>query len=1049
MRTYIYSRRKLISGLVIAVVMTAAAFIHDTITRSRPLAQSNPNTIISPTLYQDLRWRSVGPHRGGRVTAVAGVRTQPNTFYLGSCGGGVWKTVNYGITWEPVTDGQIATGSIGAIDVSDSDPNVVYVGTGSDAIRSNVGVGKGVYKSTDAGRKWTFVGLKDAGQIGAVVIHPTNPDIVWVAAIGNPFGPNSTRGVFRTKDGGQTWQQVLFINDHTGVVSLALNWSHPNEVYAGAWRGERKPWTIISGGPASEGGIYKSTDGGDTWSHLTSGLPQKLIGKIDLDVARSKPNVVYALVEAPGTEGGVYRSDDSGATWKLVNSDASLRVRPFYFNNIDVNPKNENEVWVNTLTVRKSLDGGRSWTSVRVPHGDNHGVWFNPDNPLIMIQCNDGGATVTQDGGRSWSSIMNQPTAEIYMVDVDEQFPYRLYGPQQDNSTFIVASLPPFAWGPQPEQTWGQGPGCETGQVRTQPSGKIVYGVCKGEFGRYNVETGQEKHYWVYPQNRYGHNPKDMKYRFVRQSPIEVSPHDPKVVYHGSQYLHRTMDDGVTWETISPDLTANDPLKQVISGEPITRDITGEEVYSALYAIKESRLERGVIWTGSNDGPVHITRDGGKTWQNVTPKDLPRDSHIANIEDSPHRKGSAYLAAYRFQVNDWQPYLFVTNDYGATWTRLTDGQNGIPADWPTRVVREDPEREGLLYAGTEFGAFVSFDQGKHWQTLQQNLPTTPVNDIKVHHQDLVIATMGRAFWILDNITPLEQIAAGLRSQQAANAAANFDSKAQAYLFQPRAAYRMRYAVGGRSSGGPEYPPPGAQIDYYFATAPADEITLEIQDAGGKLVRSITSAVTRQAADGAARQEADPDEGRGSRLGGPPARLTKKAGMNRFVWDLRYPGVGGAGGGPLAVPGKYQVKLTSGSWSQTRTLEIKLDPRVAADGVTLADLQEQLDLSLKVRDAISEARRLSTRIREARDKLKDHPEASKKLLELWDRVVTAGGPYPQPMLIDQFSNIARMIGQADQKVGKDAFVRYDDLMKEMTDIKAALDRITGGSSSSIR
>lgn len=1027
-------------ALALLVVMTGLPLVSGALSSGTVQAQTAANSGITAALFQDLRYRNVGPHRGGRVTAVAGVRRQPNVFYMGGTGGGVFKTTNSGITWEPITDGQIATGSIGAIEVSEANPDIVYVGTGSDGLRSNIIIGKGVYKSTDAGKSWAFVGLKDAGQIGAVIIHPTNPDLVYVAAIGNPFGANAERGVFRSRDGGKSWQRVLFINEETGVVSVAMNWANPNEIYAGAWRAKRTPWTIISGGAASEGGIYKSTDGGDNWARVTNGLPQNLIGKIDLDVARSKPTTVYALIEAPGGEGGVYRSDDSGATWKQTSANQALRVRPFYFNNIDVNPKNENEVWVNSLNMLKSVDGGRNWTTVRVPHGDTHGIWFNPDNPNIAIQCNDGGANITQDGGRSWSSILNQPTAEIYMVDVDEQFPYRIYGPQQDNSTLIVNSLPPHGWGPEAEQTWIQGPGCETGQMRPQPNGKIIYGVCKGEFGRYNLETGQEKHYWIYPQNRYGHNPKDMKYRFVRQTPIEVSPHNPQVVYHGSQFLHRTSNDGATWEVISPDLTANEPDKQVISGEPITRDITGEEVYSALYAIKESRLERGVIWTGSNDGPVYVTRDGGKNWKNVTPKDLPPGGRVQTIEDSPHRKGSAYIAVYRYLLNDWQPYIYVTNDYGASWARLTDGSNGIPADCPTRVMREDPKQEGLLYAGTEFGMYVSFDFGKNWVSLQQNLPVTPVTDIKVHRDDLVLSTMGRSFWIMDNITPLQQIAAGLPSNPKAQRASNpppdvTSPVAPATLFQPRNAYRLRYAASGASPNMPEYPANGAQIDYYFSHAPAEEVKLEIFDANNRLVRAFTT--------GAARQEAEGGQGmRGGRSGGAAARLTKKVGMNRFVWDMRYPGVDGAGGGPLVAPGKYQISLTVGNRGQSRWFEIKLDPRVAADGVTLADLQEQLEISLKVRDAIGEARRLATRLREARDKLKDNPEATKKLQALLDRVVTASMIYPQPMLIDQFSNIARMIGQADQKVGRDAFLRYDDLMKEMAEIKTALDAIAG-------
>ena len=690
------------------------------------------------------------------------MRTQPNVFYMGATGGGVWKTENYGVTWTPISDGQIATGSIGAIDVSDSNPNVIYVGTGSEAIRSNVILGRGVYKSTDAGKTWQFSGLRDVGQIGQVKIHPKNPDIAYVAAIGNPFGWGPERGVYRTKDGGKTWQKVLFINEQTGVVSVAINWSNPNEIYAGAWRGQRKPWTIISGGPAAEGGVYKTTDGGDRWTRVSSGFPDDLIGKVWVDVAQSNPKVVYAQVEAKGAKGGLYRSADSGATWTLVNSGQSIRARPFYFNKVFVNPKDENEVYVTALGFQRSTDGGRTFTAIPTPHGDDHIVWINPDNPKIFIETNDGGANVTQDSGKSWSTQMNQPTAEFYMVDADEQFPYRLYGPQQDNSTVYVANVPPFSWPPdQPTQTWFQASGCESGQIRPTPDGKIVYGDCKGEFGRYNVETGQEQHYWIYPQQRYGKNPKDMRYRFVRQAPIEVDAHNPKIVYHGSQYVHKTIDGGIHWTRFSPDVTANGPEGHVTSGEPITRDMTGEEVYAALYSMRSSRLEPGVFWTGSNDGPVWVTRDNGRTWKNVTPPGLPPGGRVHTIEDSPHRRGSAYVSVYRMYLNDFKPYLYMTNDYGQHWTLLTDGSNGIPGDQPMHVVREDPEQEGLLYAGTLEGAYVSFDQGKHWQTLQQNLPATPVTDFKVHHGDLVASTMGRSFWIMDNVAPLRQIAASV------------------------------------------------------------------------------------------------------------------------------------------------------------------------------------------------------------------------------------------------------------------------------------------------
>lgn len=1032
-----------------AVVVLTLFLVCDGRMTAQMAARTDANTIVDPKLYQDLRYRSIGPHRGGRVTAVAGVRTQPATFYMGSVGGGVWKTTNSGIVWTPVTDGQISTGSIGAIAVSDSNPDVIYVGTGSSAIRSNVILGRGIYKSTDAGRTWTFAGLKDAGQIGTMRVHPKNPDAAYAAVLGNPFADGPERGVYRTRDGGRTWQKVLFINDRTGTVSLAMNNSNPDEIYAGAWRGQRTPWTIISGGPASDGGVYKTTDGGDHWTHLTNGLPRNLIGKVWVDLAQSRPSVVYAMVEAPDTEGGLYRSDNGGSSWTLVNSDRSLRARPFYFNYVNVNPKNENEVWVNELSLHKSTDGGKTFANVSAPHGDMQGMWFNPDNPNLIVQSNDGGANVSLDGGRSWSTQMNQPTAEFYMVDTDERFPYWVYGPQQDNSTVMVANVPPFSWGPDdPAQTWFQASGCESGQIRPIPSGKIVYGDCKGEFGRYNIETGQEQHYWIYPQQRYGKPPKDMKFRFVRQAPIEVSPHNPNVVYHGSQYLHRTIDGGIHWEKISPDLTAAEPDKLAWeSGEPITRDMTGEEVYAALYAIRASRLEQGVIWTGSNDGPVFVTRDDGKTWKNVTPKDLPPGGRVHTIEDSPHRKGSAYVSVYRLYFGDFKPYLYMTNDYGEHWTLLTDGTNGIPVDHPIHVVREDPEKEGLLYAGTWYGAFVSFDQGKHWQTLQQNLPATPVTDMKVFRGDLVISTMGRSFWVMDNVSPLRQLAAGFVKTPArpvTDAAAApkritpFDQAAASFLYQPVIAYRTRYSPSGPRPDQPEYPPIGARLDYSLASAPSSEVKLEIFDSSGKVVRSFSSE-GRGGGGG----------GRGGRGGGLPSTLPKKVGMNRFIWDLRLPGAWssnaplGEGGGPLVAPGTYRARLTYDGIAKTESFQVKIDPRVTRDGVTQADLLQQMLFSLKVRDAIGEVRKLIERVREARDK-KIGDQA--KLQELWNRLVNKPGPYPDTMLLDQISNIQREINQADQKIGASAIERYNDVMKEFKAIKAEVDKIAPAASS---
>jgi photosystem II stability/assembly factor-like uncharacterized protein len=1065
------------------LLLTAAglAFIifGDARLATRAIAQANGNTIVSPNSYQDLRWRSIGPHRGGRSTAAAGVRTQPNVFYMGATGGGVWKTENYGITWFPVSDGQIPTGSIGAIDVSDSNPNVVYAGTGSEAIRSNVIVGRGVYKSTDAGKTWQYAGLKDVGQIGQLKVHPKNPDIAYVAAIGQPFGWGPERGVFRTKDGGKTWQKVLFINDQTGVVSIAINGSNPNEVFAGAWRGQRKPWTIISGGPAAEGGVYKTTDGGDHWSRVSNGFPDDLIGKVWVDVAQSNPKVVYAQVEAKGAKGGLYRTADGGLNWTLVNSSPSLRARPFYFNKVFVSPKDENDVWVSELNFHHSTDGGKTFVNVNTPHGDNHVVWFNPDQPHIFIETNDGGANITQDGGKSWSSINNQPTAEMYMVDADEQFPYNIYGPQQDTGkNLTVPSFPPTAWGPDdPVQFWQPAPGCESGQVRPIPSGKIVYGDCKGEFGRMNVETGQEQELWINPQQRYGKLPQDMMYRFVRQAPIEIDAHNPNIVYHGSQFVHKTTDGGVHWTKFSPDVTANGPEGHVTSGEPITRDMTGEEVYAALYSMRSSRLEPGVFWTGSNDGPVWMTRDNGRTWKNVTPAGLPPGGRVHTIEDSPHRKGSAYVSIYRMYMNDFKPYLYMTNDYGAHWTLLTDGTNGIPSDQPMHVVREDPEQEGLLYAGTLQGAYVSFDQGRHWQTLQQNLPATPVTDFKVHHGDLLASTMGRAFWILDDVAPLRQIAASvikpartrttdapagqvgrvgqvgdgkevaLASMQTPAAAAKpaapkvvqafrpaikpFDGSS-VFLFTPAPAYRVHYTPLTGRPDAPEYPPAGARIDYYLASS-SSEVKLEILDAAGKVVRSYSSEARAAAAGG---------RGGGRRGGGLPSSLPTKAGMNRFVWDLRYPGGpagngdgeggGFSGGGPLVAPGSFRARLTAGGMTKTESFAVKIDPRIAKDGVTAADLAEQTKLALKVRDALADARALATRVRQAMD-AKRGDQA--KLQSVADRLTTRSGPYEDQMFVDQLSNINREITQADQKVGASAYERFNQLIKEWTALKA--------------
>jgi photosystem II stability/assembly factor-like uncharacterized protein len=1024
---------------------------HDLPVGSLPLhAQSDANIVAPREAYKDLRWRMVGAGRGGRVTGFSGVRQRPHTFYAGSTGGGVWKTEDAGITWAPVGDGQITTGSIGSIDVAPSNPDHVWVGTGSAATRSNVIIGRGMFKSTDAGRNFQFVGLREAGQIGGVRVHPTNADIVWAAALGSPFGPNDERGIFKTNDGGKTWKKTLFIDNEHGGRDIEVDWQNPDVLYAAIYRGFRKGWEIVSGGPADKGGIYKSTDGGETWKKISSGLPAKLIGKIDLDIARSNPEVLYAMIEAPGNEGGLYRSNDAGDSWALVNSSQRLRARPFYFHYVTVNPKNENELFVSELGFHKSSDGGKTFTSIETPHSDNHGVWLNPDNPEIMLQVNDGGANVSLNGGRSWSSILNQPHAEYYMVAVDDQYPYRLYVPQQDNTTLVIPSVPPVSWGlDHPSEMWQQASGCETGQIWPRRDGSVIWGACKGEVGRYNVLTGQEKHYWVYPQNRYGHDPDDIKYRFPRQTVVYLSPHDDRIVYQASHVLHRSTDEGVTWDTISPDLTAREPQYQIVPGSPITRDITGEEVYSSIYAMVESRLEKGVLWVGANDGPVSVSRDNGKTWKNVTPKGIGPGGRVQTIEDSPHRKGSAYVAIYRFlREHDLKPYIYRTDNYGESWTLLTDGKNGIPADQPTRVVREDPAREGLLYAGTEFGAFVSFNGGRNWQTLQQNLPTTPITDIKVHRNDVVISTMGRSLWIMDNVTPLQQIAASVSGQNTTTQALP-----PVQLFQPRDTIRYRHSSNAGGNGEPEYPLPGVHLDLWFAAAPPSDARLEILDAKGQTIRTI-GAVASQS--GGAQAMRGPFRGQNT-----PAGIRAEAGMQRVVWDLRYPGPwapnapSGGGGGPIAPPGKYTVRLSAAGQTQTRAFELKVDPRVVNDGVTRADLDDQVAFQLKVRDAISDARRLQQQIEEAMKKAGVAavspatpgltPSTTKfahPLQGLWARVADLPGIYPQPMLASQLQNISRMVGQADQRVGKDAIDRFNDLTKELAAVQSEFKQIGG-------
>jgi photosystem II stability/assembly factor-like uncharacterized protein len=1019
--------RTILPTAAIALITVGAAL--DAQTRTTPPATQRTQAAapkmpmmasVDSGLLKGLTYRLVGHSRGGRVTTVTGVPSQPRTFYMGVASGGLFRTTDGGLNWEPITDGKVTVPSMGSVAVADVDPNIIYLGTGSDGVRSNVSTGRGVYKTTDGGKTWSFLGLYNSGQIGAVRIHPTDPNTVWVAAYGDIFKPNVDRGIYKTTDGGRTWKKTLYMNDSTGAMDVELQPGNPNVVYAWMNRIERKPWSIISG--SREGGMFRSTDGGETWTKIAGGLPTGLVGKGNLAVTAANSARVYALVEAkPG--GGLYRSDDAGLNWTQVNSNPALVQRPFYYTTLGADPTNADVVYAGAEGFFKSTDGGRTMVSMRTPHGDNHDIWINPTDGNTLIQSNDGGANVSFDGGRTWSTQMNQVTSEIYGVWTDNAFPYKLYGAQQDNSTTIYSSIA----NPYNLNAWRDGPGCETGPIIPHPKDpNIVYGNCKGQFEYMSMNTGQTRNYWVGAQSLYGNPGKDLILRFQRTTPMATSPHDPDIVYYGSQKLHRTRDKGVTWETISPDLTWNPPHAQGASGEPITRDVTGEEFYSTLYAITESPHEAGVIWVGSNDGPFHVTRDNGKTWTNVTPKDLQPGGRVAWIDASPHRRGSAYYAVYRYLLGDYAPYLYKTEDYGRTWTRLTTGQNGIPADWPTRVVREDPGREGLLYAGTEFGMFVSFDNGAHWQPFQLNMPNVPINDIRVHKKDLVIATQGRGIWILDNLSSLHQITPQT-------------SVTRAHVYRARDGYRTR---DGAEILGP-------MVEFYLPSE--TPVKIDIVDAAGAAVNTYNSETPaagagrggrggRGGGGGAGADDPDAPGGGRGRGGPPPSRVTKSTGHNRFVWDLRHSSA-------LTVPpGRYTARLTVGSDTMSTPLTVLIDPRLAAEGMTVADLKEQFDHNVKMREMVAEVGRVRQRIQTTMSRLANASGAGadtlSKVQAVAAKVETEPVRYGKPGIQAHITYLAGMTSGGDQKIGRDAIARYAVLRKELDAIKAELDRILG-------
>ena len=896
-------------------------------------------------LFRGMKYRAIGPFRGGRSLTATGIAGDPSTYYFGTTGGGVWKSTDGANTWSAVFEKDGAP-SIGSVAVAASDPNVVYVGTGEACIRGNISQGDGVWKSLDAGKSWKNVGLKDSRAIGKVIVNPRNPDIVFIAALGHPFGPNSERGVFRSLDGGKNWEKVLYKDENTGAIDIAFDPQNANILFASLWEAHRTPWSLSSGGPGS--GIYHSSDGGATWKRLEQhGLPDGPYGRIGLAIAASSERV-YALIEAK--QGGLYRSDDGGDTWQLVNSNHSLYQRPWYYMHIIADPQDPDTVYVLDVEFFKSTDGGRSFNKIKVPHGDNHGLWIDPKNPKRMIASDDGGVTISLDGGKSWTREDNQPTAQFYHVITDNRTPYYVYGSQQDWGTVAIASRSDD--GAIDREDWYSVGGGEAGYIAPYPPDpNIVYaGDYQGNITRFDRRSNQVKNIAVSPDMSDARGSATLEHRFQWTAPIVISPFDSNTIYYGGERVFKTTDGGMRWEAISPDLTRNDKSKQQPSGGPITIDDTGTEYYDTVFSIAPSPLAKGLIWAGTDDGLIHVTKDEGKSWSNVTPKDLPEWSRVSLIEASPHDANSAYVAIDRHQNDDLRPLIYKTNDLGKTWRLIT---TGLPDGVFVRAVREDPKKRGLLYAGTERGVFVSFDDGAHWRSMQLNLPITPIHDLVIKNDDLVLATHGRSFWILDDVSPLRQFADSL---------ANEDM----HLYQPAEATRFHTGEAPtKNDFTGKNPPTGAVIYYYFKQAPKQEVKIEILDAAGSVIREYSSLKNEPP-----EEPRDPDDKK------PEKQIKPEDGLNRFVWDLHYEGASRVPGyylweynegakGPLALPGKYQVRLTAGGKSQTAPLEVKIDPRV---NVSQSDLEKQFKLQLDVRDQLDRVYEAVNQIEDVRGQL---------------------------------------------------------------------------------
>ena len=916
-------------------------------------------------LFGALQWQNIGPARGGRSIAVAGSAARPHEYYFGATGGGLWKTTDGGQTWQPVTDGQISSSSVGAVAVCEANPDVVYLGMGETQLRGNIMQGDGVYKTTDGGRTWRHVGLGESQAIARIRVHPTNADIVFVAALGHPYGPNPERGVFRSKDGGTTWERVLFRNDSTGAVDLWIDRTNPDVIYAALWQVYRTPWKLWSGGPGS--GLFKSTDGGTTWTELTRapGLPKGVIGKIGVGSSPADVNRVYAMVEADS--GGLFRSDDGGATWKLMNDERKLRQRAFYYTRLTPDPKNKDRVYVLNTTMFRSDDGGQTFnTPIRVPHGDNHDLWIASNDACRLANSNDGGGNVSTNCGESWTN-QNYPTAQPYHVATTKDVPYHVCGAQQDNSTFCIPSSNwrNLSLANQGDFLYAAGGG-ESGYIAPDPRNPDIFfaGSQGALLTRLDRRTGEIRDVQVYPRFFSGEPASALPERWQWTYPIVFSPVNPNVLYTSSQHLWVTRNDGQSWARISPDLTQADSATLGPTGGPITKDMNGPEIYGTIFTIAPSHTDSLTIWTGSDDGLVHITRDGGKTWRKVTPPDLPPFTRISIIEASRHDPGAAYLAGKRYQMDDRKPYLYRTRDYGMTWTEIV---TGIRGDDYAHVIREDPTRRGVLYAGTEHGTWVSFDDGDHWQSLSLNLPDVQVADLVVEDRDLVIASHGRSMWVLPDIEPIRQLTAEV-------------SRAQAHLYQPQPAIRNV----------------AQPVFQYVLAKKADSVLVELLDAQGNVIRAFGNSARLEAQQDSmdqARSRADslvragtmePSRDTCTVTPPRPPRPPLSAGLNHFAWDGRYPGatvfdcmiIWGANPafGPVAPPGEYRVRLTAdGGQAQSRSFRFERDPRRSA---TEQDLREQFDLLIRIRDKVSEANQAVIRIRQVRAGLRDRMAKSR-------------------------------------------------------------------------